>query len=121
MHPRHLRRALSSLVQRGAVVECNNVFRLSGSESPDQVNAEPSAGVKGDYDTGETMTCSVLQSNLNVRVDGDLRAEVEAVAVLMSRDGLRVKRSAVARCALVRGLRAMRDELTRAAGSSEVE
>lgn len=67
------------------------------------------------------MSNSVLESSLNLRVDGELRAEVEEIAALMSRDGMRVKRSAVARCALVRGLRALRDELTRSAATGEVE
>lgn len=66
------------------------------------------------------MARNVLQEHLNLRVDGELRAEIEAVAALISRDGLIVKRAAVARSALVRGLRLMRDELTRAAASAEV-
>ncbi|MDC0679691.1 hypothetical protein [Sorangium atrum] len=94
LHPRHVRRSLRALVARGVIKAPNN--------------------------TGETMDRNVLQANLNIRVNGELRAEIEAVSGLMSRDGLTVKRAAVARSALVRGLRVMRDELTRAAASAEV-
>ncbi|WP_437513064.1 hypothetical protein [Sorangium sp. So ce1099] len=77
-------------------------------------------GLIEDNNTGETMTENVLREHLNLRIDRELRAEIEVVAALISRDGLTVKRAAVARSALVRGLRAMRDELTRAAASAEV-
>jgi hypothetical protein len=110
MHPRQFQRALRSLLTRGIIEQCNNVLRLSVTQST-QDPSKPAANADC-VSYNDSMADNTMREALNLRADRALIGELDRVATLLSRDGMRVSRSAVVRAAIIRGLAIVRAEAT---------